>query len=146
MIIPYYQRVGRCASQKMLSMCYQTPPCQHFAKLQQPHSFSSTSSTERPFQILGLQQVAVGSTDLESLRYLWMDIFGLKKVGTHTSERENVVEDILVIGPDDKSENDKTYHSGHGDHSHCDQNTCSHIIPVELDLMCPIDENKSPKV
>ncbi len=100
--------------------------------------FSSTSSTKRPFTILGLQQVAVGSTDLESLRYLWMDILGLPKVNTHSSEKENVMEDILVISPS-SSHNSTNTCSEHDDNN-------SMNIPVELDLMCPIDENKSPKV
>ena len=89
---------------------------------------SSNSKNKRPFRILGLQQVAVGSTELGPLRHLWMDIFGLKKVNTHTSEKENVMEDILHIAAVDTNDDDST------------------IIPVELDLMCPIDKNKSPKV
>lgn len=97
-------------------------------------SFSTSSITKRPFEILGLQQVAVGSTDLQSLRYLWMDIFGLKKINTHSSEKENVMEDILLICSTTNNNN----------HNH--NNVINHHIPVELDLMCPIDENKSPKV
>ena len=97
-------------------------------------SFSTSSITKRPFEILGLQQVAVGSTDLQSLRYLWMDIFGLKKINTHSSEKENVMEDILLIC--------STTNNNNNNHN----NVINHQIPVELDLMCPIDENKSPKV
>jgi lactoylglutathione lyase len=99
---------------------------------------SSTSST-RPFQILGLQQVAVGSTDPAALRHLWMDIFGLKKVNTHSSEKENVIEDILLIGGSLEGG------QGQGSETHSTANSIGNI-PVELDLMCPMDENKSPKV
>jgi len=63
-----------------------------------------------------------------------MDIFGLKKINTHSSEKENVMEDILLICSTTNNNN----------HNH--NNVINHHIPVELDLMCPIDENKSPKV
>jgi len=78
----------------------------------------------------------VGSTDPVSMRHLWMDILGLQKVNTHTSEKENVMEDICIIGPESsKSGCGGSSGSSGGGH-----------IPIELDLMCPIDENKSPKV
>jgi len=97
----------------------------------QSASITSSSCTKRPFQILGLQQVAVGSTDVDALKYLWLDIFGLNKVGKHTSEKENVMEDIVRLGPKNiKGKNGLTLTN----------------YPVEVDLMCPLDENKSPKV
>ena len=74
----------------------------------------------RPFRILGLQQIAIGSTDLASLRSLWVDTLGVAKVGDYTSESENVREDILRLGPDD--------------------------APIEIDLMEPIDPDGRPKV
>ncbi len=103
-------------------------------------SSSSTSTKHRPFQILGLQQVAVGSTDPVSMRNLWMDILGLQKVNTHTSEKENVMEDICIIGPPPESSGNSIISSSSSSISD------SGNIPIELDLMCPIDENKSPKV
>jgi len=51
---------------------------------------------------------------------IWQDILGLEKVGTFTSESENVDEDILVLGK--------------GPHS------------IEVDLMVPLDAEKRPKV
>jgi len=51
---------------------------------------------------------------------LWQDIFGLIKVKTFVSESENVDEDILMLG----------------DKHHA----------VEVDLMTPVDAEKSPKV
>ena len=54
---------------------------------------------ERPFRILGLQQIAVGGTDKARLRALWVDTLGLTPTGTYRSERENVDEDILAVGP-----------------------------------------------
>ena len=77
-------------------------------------------STERPFRVLGLQQIAIGGLDLGALRRLWVDTLGVEKAGEYTSESENVHEDILRIGA--------------GEHA------------VEIDLMQPIDPERSPKV
>ena len=74
----------------------------------------------RPFQILGLQQVAVGGPDKGALRKLWVDILGLSVVGTYKSEKENVDEDIAVLGKG--------------------------ATKVEVDLMQPVDPDKRPKV
>ncbi len=76
--------------------------------------------TERPFRILGLQQIAIGGTDLDALRTLWVDALGLEKVGEYTSETENVREDILRLGV------------GPG--------------AVEVDLMQPLDPEARPRV
>lgn len=76
--------------------------------------------SERPFQILGIQQIAVGSTDKSRLRKLWIDTLGLTLHGNYRSEKENVDEDIAV--------------AGHGP------------FKVEVDLMQPVDPDKKPKV
>ena len=76
--------------------------------------------TDRPFRILGIQQIAVGAPDKAGLRRLWIDTLGLERVGEFRSERENVDEDIAVAG--------------------------SGPLRVEVDLMQPIDPSKSPKV
>ncbi len=55
-------------------------------------------SEERPFQVLGLQQIAVGGLDKSALRRFWIDILGLTPTGTYRSEKENVDEDIAVAG------------------------------------------------
>ena len=52
----------------------------------------------RPFRILGVQQIAVGSTSKDRLRRLWIDCLGLTIEGHYTSERENVDEDIAIAG------------------------------------------------
>ena len=75
---------------------------------------------ERPFKVLGLQQVAIGGTSKERLRTLWVDQLGLTLTGSFRSERENVDEDICTIG--------------------------SGPFKVELDLMQPIDPDKKPAV
>ncbi|MCH9687705.1 MAG: VOC family protein [Deltaproteobacteria bacterium] len=75
---------------------------------------------DRPFRILGLQQVAIGSRDKANLRALWGDLLGVPTRGSYRSEAENVDEDILVLG--------------HG------------LGEVELDLMQPIDEDARPRV
>ena len=74
----------------------------------------------RPFRILGLQQIAVGGPDRMKLRHLWVDVFGLGLEGDFTSERENVVEDIAVLG--------------------------TGPTRVEVDLMQPLDPAKKPRV
>ncbi len=52
----------------------------------------------RPFRVLGVQQIALGSTDKARLRRLWVDLLGLALEGSYRSERENVDEDIAVVG------------------------------------------------
>ncbi len=70
----------------------------------------------RPFEILGVQQIAIGGPSKAALRGLWVDLLGVPATGTYRSEQENVDEDILSIAG------------------------------VEIDLMEPIDPTKSPKV
>lgn len=74
----------------------------------------------RPFKVLGIQQIAIGNESKDKLSKFWGDIMGLTKVGNYKSEKENVDEDIYKIG------------NGN--------------FAVEVDLMMPIDPNKSPKV
>jgi len=81
---------------------------------------TASSHSKRPFRILGIQQIAVGSTDKSRLRALWVDIFGLQPGGQFRSERENVDEDICTLG--------------HGPHA------------VEVDLMQPLDPQAKPAV
>jgi len=52
----------------------------------------------RPFRVLGVQQIALGSTDKARLRRLWIELLGLSLEGSYRSERENVDEDIAVLG------------------------------------------------
>ena len=54
--------------------------------------------SDRPFKILGIQQIAIGGADKMRLRKLWIDLFGLELTGTYQSERENVDEDIALLG------------------------------------------------
>ena len=74
----------------------------------------------RPFKILGIQQIAVGASDKNRLRRLWVDTLGFTPKSEFKSEKENVDEDILEIG--------------HGAHA------------VEIDIMQPIDPAKKPRV
>jgi lactoylglutathione lyase len=75
---------------------------------------------QRPFRILGIQQIAIGGPDKQALRKLWVEMFGLSVKSTFVSERENVDEDICEIGS--------------GPHA------------VEVDLMQPLDPEKKPAV
>jgi lactoylglutathione lyase len=76
--------------------------------------------SDRPFSVLGMQQIAVGGPDKGALRKLWVDMLGLQVTGTFRSESENVDEDIAVAG--------------------------SGPLKVEVDLMQPLDPEKRPKV
>ena len=76
--------------------------------------------SERPFRVLGIQQIAVGGLDKSRLCSLWVDTLGLELSGSFQSESENVDEDIAVIG--------------------------SGPFQVEVDLMQPLDPAKKPMV
>ncbi|AUN93981.1 VOC family protein [Pseudazoarcus pumilus] len=74
----------------------------------------------RPFRILGIQQIAIGGPDKQRLAKLWVDLFGLERSGSFTSERENVDEDICALG--------------------------TGPLRVEVDLMQPLDPDRKPAV
>ncbi len=75
---------------------------------------------DRPFKVLGIQQIAVSSLDKNRLRALWVDTLGLRLSGSYRSVSENVDEDIAVAG--------------------------SGPLKVEVDLMQPLDPDKKPRV
>jgi lactoylglutathione lyase len=76
--------------------------------------------SDRPFRVLGVQQIAVGSRDKAALRRLWVDLLGLSVEGSFRSEAENVDEDIAVAG--------------------------AGPLRVEVDLMQPVDPDARPRV
>ena len=76
--------------------------------------------SDRPFRVLGVQQLAIGGMDKEKMKKLWVDSLGLTITGNFKSERENVDEDIAAIG--------------------------SGPFKVEVDLMQPVDPEKKPQV
>jgi len=76
--------------------------------------------SDRPFKVLGIQQIAVSGLDKTRLRTLWVDTLGLELTGNFRSESENVDEDIAVVG--------------------------SGPLKVEVDLMQPLDPDKKPRV
>ena len=63
----------------------------------------STTPDSRGFRILGVQQIAVGSTSKEKLSNFWVDALGIQKISTFRSEKENVDEDILQCGEGDRA-------------------------------------------
>ena len=75
---------------------------------------------QRPFKVLGIQQIAIGGPDKMKLQKLWVDLFGLEVTGTFKSDRENVDEDICALGQGP--------------------------LKVEVDLMQPLDPDKKPAV
>lgn len=89
--------------------------CQRFCYVNK-HRFFST----RPFQVLGLQQIAVGALEKGAMTKIWGEVLGLAKVDSFKSEKENVDEDIMTLG--------------------------NHPNDIEVDLMTPLDPEKSPKV
>lgn len=76
--------------------------------------------SQRPFKVLGVQQIAIGGLDKNRLKTLWVDKLGLEVTGTFRSERENVDEDICAMGKGP--------------------------FTVEVDLMQPMDPEKKPAV
>ena len=75
---------------------------------------------DKPFRILGVQQIAIGGPDKQRLKGLWVGMLGLQVKSSFVSERENVDEDICALGE--------------GVHA------------VEIDLMQPLDAGKKPAV
>ena len=76
--------------------------------------------SQRPFKVLGIQQIAIGGTSKTRLQKLWVEMLGLEVTGTLQSERENVDEDICAMGVGP--------------------------FKVEVDLMQPMDIDKKPAV
>ena len=74
------------------------------------------TTSQRPFSVLGIQQIAIGALSREKLKTLWVDMLGLRVTGNFVSERENVDEDICAMG--------------------------SGAFKVEVDLMQPLDPEK----
>ncbi len=76
--------------------------------------------SERPFRVLGLQQVAIGALDKRALLDFWVELLGVPRRGDYESASENVSEAILELG--------------------------AGAFRIELDLMQPLDPNAKPKV
>ena len=74
----------------------------------------------KPFKILGIQQIAIGGESKVRLRKLWVDLLGFEYKSTFISERENVDEDICAMGQG--------------------------VHEIEVDLMQPLDLEKKPAV
>ena len=73
-----------------------------------------------PLQVEAHADHACIPAETQPLARLWRDFFGLKQIGSHTSEKENVDEDIYQMG--------------------------SGVSAVEVDLMQPIDPERAPRV
>merc|ERR1719445_2627373 len=80
--------------------------------------FCTFQSVKKPFQILGLQPIAIGSLNKSLLSALWCTQLGIPKIGEFSSKKENVDEDILLLGKG--------------------------VNAVEIDLMSPLDKSKKP--
>lgn len=76
--------------------------------------------SERPFRILGLQQIALGALDRARLNHLWVETLGAVPRSSFRSEAENVDEEIATLG--------------------------AGAARVEIDLMQPIDPERRPRV
>ena len=75
---------------------------------------------DRPFRVLGIQQIAVGGLDKQPLREFWIDMLGLSDDGNYRNESENVDEDRASMG--------------------------AGALKVEVDLMQPMDPDARPRV
>ena len=75
---------------------------------------------QRPFRVLGVQQIAVGGLDKAPLLKLWVELLGLTHESDYKSERENVDEAITACG--------------------------AGPFRVEVDLMQPLDPEARPRV
>jgi lactoylglutathione lyase len=84
------------------------------------HASQEDRVSDRPFRVLGLQQIAVGAADKTGLRGLWIELLGLTPAGSYRAESENVDEDIATLG--------------------------AGPFKVEVDLMQPIDPEARPRV
>ena len=82
---------------------------------------ATSTTTGRPFRVLGLQQVAVGGLDKGALSAFWVDLLGVERVSTYRAEKENVDEDILRVGK-------------------------GLLGTVEIDIMQPLNPEVAPKV
>eukprot|EP00461_Guttulinopsis_vulgaris_P001223 UN01223 len=94
--------------------------CKKTTNKKTKRSMTTDAKKERPFRVLGIQQIALGQLEKSTLMPFWNEALGIPKVGNFVSQKENVDEDILKIndGP----------------------------LAVEIDIMQPLDPNKSPKV
>jgi lactoylglutathione lyase len=75
--------------------------------------------TDRPFKVLGVQQIAVGGLDLKALRRLWVDTLGLTPTVNFRNDTENVYGEIAVVG--------------------------FGAFQVDMNLLQPIDPERSPR-
>ena len=74
---------------------------------------------DRPFRVLGVQQIAIGGIDRRALHRLWVDILGLIPTSEFRNETENVDGEIAQIGAGPSA--------------------------VDLNLLEPIDPERSPR-
>ncbi|NNL57521.1 MAG: VOC family protein [Pseudomonadales bacterium] len=81
---------------------------------------SAQANQQRPFKVLGIQQIAIGGASKQTLRSFWVDLLGLTFCHSYRSEQENVDEDICAAG--------------------------AGPLRVEVDLMQPINASKKPRV
>jgi lactoylglutathione lyase len=88
--------------------------------MSQAFAFKTGGVVDRPFRVLGLQQIALGALSRERLKTLWVDLLGLTLKGHFESATENVSEDICQLG--------------------------AGPTQVEVDLMEPLDPEKKPQV
>lgn len=76
--------------------------------------------SRRPFQILGVQQIAIGAESFGPVLHLWKELLGLVETGSFESIGENVKEKVLRIEKERPG--------------------------IEIDIMEPFDPQKRPRV
>jgi lactoylglutathione lyase len=88
--------------------------------MSQTFAFNPGDGPQRPFRVLGLQQIALGALSRDKLKKLWVDLLGLSLKGHFESASENVSEDICQLG--------------------------AGPTQVEVDLMEPLHADQKPQV
>ncbi len=73
---------------------------------------------DKPFRILGVNHIAIGTSDRQKMQRLWVEVFGGRLDHSFSSRQENVEEDVYLLG-------EQPYQ-------------------VQIDIMEPIDSAKSP--
>lgn len=96
------------------------PPCRALS------AAAEDGGTALPYRVLGVQQVAIGGLDKGALSALWTGLLGCRRLRAFQSPTENVDEDVCLLGPAGPR--------------------ASPLAVTEIDLMQPLDAERSPKV
>jgi lactoylglutathione lyase len=69
---------------------------------QLPNQEHLMTASPRPFKVLGIQQVAIGGTDKQRMKTLWVDMLGLTQTGTFQGAHKVEVDIMQPLDIDKK--------------------------------------------